>query len=43
MRNTEKVIVAKKFDLFSNGPSPKIVAGLKHSYITLVKLKGEFV
>ena len=37
------VNLARKFSLFQDYWSPKIVAELNDSYIKLVKLKGEFV
>jgi mannose-6-phosphate isomerase-like protein (cupin superfamily) len=43
MRHMEVVNVAKKFDLFNDYWSPKIVAELNESYVKLAKLKGEFV
>ena len=38
-----KVNLSKKFDLFDDYWSPKIVGELNDSYVKLVKLKGEFV
>ena len=39
----EKVSILRKFGLFSDYWSPKIVGELNDSYVKLVKLKGEFV
>ncbi len=39
----EKIVLAEKFNLFTEHWSPKIVAELNDSYIKLAKLKGEFV
>jgi mannose-6-phosphate isomerase-like protein (cupin superfamily) len=39
----EKVNIAKKFSMFSDQYSPKIVGELNDSYVKLVKLQGEFV
>ncbi len=39
----EKVNIDKKFTLFQDLWSPKIVAELNNQYVKLVKVKGEFV
>lgn len=39
----EKVNLAKKFAVFNDHWSPKIVGELNDSYVKLVKLQGEFV
>ena len=39
----DKVNLARKFALFSDQYSPKIVGELNDSYVKLVKLQGEFV
>ena len=39
----EKVSITRKFGLFSDYWSPKIVGEINDSYVKLVKLKGEFV
>jgi mannose-6-phosphate isomerase-like protein (cupin superfamily) len=39
----EKVNLAKKFSLFDDHWSPKIVGELNDQYVKLAKLKGEFV
>ncbi|TWH45761.1 cupin domain-containing protein [Sporomusa sp. KB1] len=39
----EKIVLSKKFSLFAEHWSPKIVGELNNSYIKLAKLKGEFV
>jgi len=38
----DKINLARKFNLFSEHWSPKIVGELNDSYIKLAKLKGEF-
>lgn len=39
----EKVNIAKKFGLFRDYWSPKVVGVLNDSYVKVAKLKGEFV
>ncbi len=39
----DKIDLSKKFALFKDYWSPKIVSELNDSYVKLVKLKGEFV
>ncbi len=39
----EKVSIQRKFGLFTDYWSPKIVGELNESYVKLVKLKGEFL
>ena len=39
----EKIVLSKKFSLFAEHWSPKIIGELNNSYIKLAKLKGEFV
>jgi len=39
----DKVNIAKKFSLFQEYWSPKIVGELNDSYVKLAKLKGEFI
>ena len=39
----QKVNLSKKFSLFSDHWSPKIVGQVNDSYIKVVKVKGEFV
>jgi mannose-6-phosphate isomerase-like protein (cupin superfamily) len=41
--HVEKVNLAKKFAVFNDHWSPKIVGELNDSYVKLVKLQGEFV
>jgi len=42
MSTLDKINLARKFNLFSEHWSPKIVGELNDSYIKLAKLKGEF-
>lgn len=39
----EKIDLAKKFALFQDYWTPKIVGAVNESYVKVVKLKGEFV
>jgi mannose-6-phosphate isomerase-like protein (cupin superfamily) len=39
----DKVNLARKFDLFKQHWSPKIVGELNESYVKIAKLKGEFI
>jgi len=38
----DKINLQKKFDLFNNKWTPKIVAELNDSYVKLAKIQGEF-